>query len=71
LLIDVEDTEARHDYAGEGQQQFNLPTDRPEVDSWSNDLLMRQLADGNNGSTEAENIVEIRHQATTGAEISY
>jgi hypothetical protein len=29
--MDLEETEARNDCAGEGQQQFDLPTDRPIV----------------------------------------
>jgi hypothetical protein len=28
LTIDLEDNEAGNDYAGEGQQQFNRPTDQ-------------------------------------------
>jgi hypothetical protein len=27
LVMDVEETEAGNDFAGEGQQQFNQPTD--------------------------------------------
>jgi hypothetical protein len=40
------------------------------VDNWSNQLVMRQLPAGNNVSTEAEDIVGIRHQATTGEDIA-
>jgi hypothetical protein len=29
--MDFEDTEARNDCAGEGQQQFDLSTDRPII----------------------------------------
>jgi hypothetical protein len=36
------------------------------VDSWSNELVVRQLPAGKNVSTEAEDIVTIRHQATIG-----
>jgi hypothetical protein len=35
------------------------------VGSWSNELVARQLPAGRNVSTEAEDIVVIRHQATT------
>jgi hypothetical protein len=35
-------------------------------DSWSNDLIVSQSSAGKNVTTVAENIVEIRHQATTG-----
>jgi hypothetical protein len=35
-------------------------------DSWSNELVVGQSPAGKNVSTEAEGIVEIRHQATTG-----
>jgi hypothetical protein len=34
--------------------------------SWSNELVVRQSPARKNVSTKAENIVEIRHQATTG-----
>jgi hypothetical protein len=33
--MDLEETETRNDYAGEGQQQFNRPTDRVVVESYS------------------------------------
>jgi hypothetical protein len=36
------------------------------VDSSSNELVVRQSPADKNVSTEAEDIVEIRHQATTG-----
>jgi hypothetical protein len=36
------------------------------VDNWSNELGVRQMPAGKNMSTEAEDIVGIRHQATTG-----
>jgi hypothetical protein len=39
-------------------------------DSWSNELVVRQSLAGKNLGTEAEDIVEIRHQATTGADIA-
>jgi hypothetical protein len=39
------------------------------VDSLSNELVVRQLPAGKNMSMEAEEIVEIRHQATTGEDI--
>jgi hypothetical protein len=47
------------------QDRHNFDFDL-RVDSWSNVLVVRQLTAGKNVSTEAENIVEIRHQATTG-----
>jgi hypothetical protein len=53
--------------AGEGQQQFNRPTTR--VDSRSNELVVRQSPAGKNVGTEEEDIVGIRHQATTGEDI--
>jgi hypothetical protein len=34
------------------------------VDSWSTELVVRQSPTGKNVSTEAEDIVGIRHQAT-------
>jgi hypothetical protein len=61
LVISLEETEARNDCAGEGQQQFNLPTGK----SWSNGLGARQSPAGKDMSTEARDIVEIRYQATT------
>jgi hypothetical protein len=36
------------------------------VDSWSNELVVRQLSAAKNVSTDAEGIVGIRHQAMTG-----
>jgi hypothetical protein len=36
LVMDLEDTEARNDCAGEGQQQFNRPTDRVVIESAEN-----------------------------------
>jgi hypothetical protein len=33
--MDLEETEARNDCAGEGQQQFNRLTDRPELSTGS------------------------------------
>jgi hypothetical protein len=35
-------------------------------DSWSNELVVRQSPAGKNVRPEAGDIVEIRHQATTG-----
>jgi hypothetical protein len=35
-------------------------------DSWSNELVVVQSPTDKNVSTEAEDIVRIRHQATTG-----
>jgi hypothetical protein len=35
-------------------------------DNWSNELVARKSPVGKNVSTEAEGIVVIRHQATTG-----
>jgi hypothetical protein len=40
------------------------------VDSWSNELAVRQSPADKNVSTEAEKIVEIRHQATTDEDIA-
>jgi hypothetical protein len=37
-----------------------------EQDCWSKELVVRQSPDGKNVSTEAEDIVGIRHQATIG-----
>jgi hypothetical protein len=36
------------------------------VNSWSNELVVRQSPAGKNVSTKAEDITEICHQATTG-----
>jgi hypothetical protein len=36
------------------------------VDSWSNELVVRQLPAGKNVCMEAEGVVGIRHQAKTG-----
>jgi hypothetical protein len=38
--------------------------------SWSNELLVRQSPAGKNVSTEAEGIVGICHQATTGEDLA-
>jgi hypothetical protein len=35
-------------------------------DIWSNELVMRESSAGKNLSTEAEDVVGIRHQTTTG-----
>jgi hypothetical protein len=40
------------------------------VDSWSSELVVRQSPAGKNVSTEAEDVVGIRHQATTGEDIA-
>jgi hypothetical protein len=40
------------------------------IDSWSNKLVVRQSPAGKNVSTETEGIVRIRHQATTGKDIT-
>jgi hypothetical protein len=37
-------------------------------DSWRNELLVGRSPTSKNASTEAEDIVEIRHQAMTGAD---
>jgi hypothetical protein len=37
-----------------------------EVVGWSSGLVVGQSPAGKNGGNEAEDIVEIRHQATTG-----
>jgi hypothetical protein len=39
-------------------------------DSWGNELLVRQLPASKNERMEAEDIVGIRHQATTGEDIA-
>jgi pyrimidine operon attenuation protein/uracil phosphoribosyltransferase len=36
------------------------------VDRWNNELVVRQSPAGKKVSTEAEDTVRIRHQATTG-----
>jgi hypothetical protein len=36
------------------------------IDSWSNELVVRETPAGKNVNTEAEDMVRIRHQATTG-----
>jgi hypothetical protein len=41
-----------------------------ELVSWSNDLVVTQSSAGKNVSMEAEDIVEIRHQATTDENIA-
>jgi hypothetical protein len=40
------------------------------VDSWSNELVVRQSPAGKNVSTEAEDIVGIRRKATTCGDIA-
>jgi hypothetical protein len=40
------------------------------VDSWNNELVVRQSPAGMNLSTEAEDIVGILHQASTGEDIA-
>jgi hypothetical protein len=40
------------------------------VDIWSNELVVRQSSVGKNVSSNAEDIVAIRHQATTGEDIA-
>jgi hypothetical protein len=42
----------------------SVPRCKQEI--WSNELVVGQSAAGKNMSTEAEDIVEIRHQATAG-----
>jgi hypothetical protein len=39
-------------------------------DNWSNQFVEGQSPAGKNGRTEAEDIVGIRHQATTGKDIA-
>jgi hypothetical protein len=41
-----------------------------KVNRWSNELVVRQSRAGKNVSTEAEDIVVIRHQATIGEDIA-
>jgi hypothetical protein len=60
--MNLEDTEARNDFAGEGQQEFNRPTDRPTdqpnlfsreyEETWSHGLNVRR--------SQASNDVNIR-----------
>jgi hypothetical protein len=40
------------------------------VDSWSNELVVRQLPTGKNVGMEANDIVGIHHKATTGEDIA-
>jgi hypothetical protein len=42
-----------------------LPPAR-ELANWSSELALGQSPAGKNASTDAKDIVEIRHQATTG-----
>jgi hypothetical protein len=44
FIMDLEETKARNDCAGEGQQQFNRPTGNV---SWSRGFGSRQSPDGN------------------------
>jgi hypothetical protein len=53
-------------YAGRPEMLF---AGQLRVDSWHNELVVRQLTAGKNLSTESETIVGIRHQATTGEKI--
>jgi hypothetical protein len=39
-------------------------------DSWSNELVVRQSPAGNNMSMEAEDVVGIHHETTTGEVIA-
>jgi hypothetical protein len=57
--------------AGEGQNQFSSQSVSYElrVDSWSNERVVRQSPAGENVSAEAEDIVAILYQATTGKDI--
>jgi hypothetical protein len=59
--MNLEETEARSDCAGKDQQHL---TDRP------NELVVRQSPADKNVSVEAEDIVGIHHQATTGEDIA-
>jgi hypothetical protein len=43
---------------------------RHKQDNWSNELVVGQSPAGKNVSTEADDIVRIRHQATTGEDTS-
>jgi hypothetical protein len=60
--MDLEETEFRNGCAGEGQQQFNRPTE--------NELVVRQSPADTNVNTEAEDSVGIRHQTTIGEDIA-
>jgi hypothetical protein len=61
MVMDLEETEARNDCVGEGQQQFNPQPGR----NWGNGLGARQSPASKDMSTEARDIVEIRYQAKT------
>jgi hypothetical protein len=57
-------SEIKNDCTGENQQQF---TGRDwKVDSWNNELAVRQSPVCKNVNTEAEDIEGTRRQATTG-----
>jgi hypothetical protein len=41
--MDLEETEASNDYDGEGQQQFNLPTETPAIQKQSIDRYQKAI----------------------------
>jgi FKBP-type peptidyl-prolyl cis-trans isomerase len=43
---------------------------KPVVQQWDNEFVVRQLTAGKDVSIEAEDIVGIHYQATTGADIA-
>jgi hypothetical protein len=52
--MDPKETYARNDGAGEGQQQFNLPTDHPT------EIVVRQLPFSEDMNTEAVKSTSLR-----------
>jgi hypothetical protein len=56
MVMDLEETEARNDCAGEGQQQFNRPTDRPILAFTVVQQIMKKLSAT---VTENENVAVI------------
>jgi hypothetical protein len=40
------------------------------VESWNNELVVRQSPTNNDVSEETEDVCGVRHQATTGADIA-
>jgi hypothetical protein len=47
-----------------------LKVSQLRIDNWSNELVVIQSPDGENVSTETENIVGIRQQTSTGEDIA-
>jgi hypothetical protein len=63
MVMDLEETEAQNDCAGEDQQQFNQPTKL-------RDRIVRQQPAGNGVSMKEENITGSRYQATASEDIA-